>query len=207
MNTIPDTTDPIVGWRMWSLVQVETRLWSAGTWGLCSPFAPVEWRPRAPVRAMCFSCAESPSLECSCGLYAFWAGPFAEDVPAVRNSARSFSPPFASPALVSRCVIGRVAGWGRVVQHTKGWRAGFAYPLSLTVICVGCLVTSSRFERADWICASPAGRRWTTCETHTGEYLNMPCSMRRTMAAADAEFELLARYHVARADLPGRPRR
>lgn len=189
---------------MWCLVPAPTALGGAHGWGLCSAFKPAEWQPGIPMRAVCFDCAESPSLNCPCGLYAFWAGPFAEDVPAVRGSARSFSPPFASPALVSRCVIGRVAGWGRVIQHAKGWRAGFAYPMSLAVICVGCLVWRARFERADWICASPAGRRWATCEGHTREYLNMPCSMRRVMPAAEAEDELLARYHVARADLPGR---
>jgi hypothetical protein len=190
---------------MWSLIPAETPPWTVPAWALRSPFTPIEWRPRAPARAACSGCAESPSLRCSCGLYAYWTGPFAEDVPAVRGSAQSFSPPFASLALVSRCVIGRVAGWGRVVQHTKGWRAGFAYPLSLAVICVGCLVTSARFERADWICTSPAGRRWATCEAHTDEYLSMPCSMRRTRTAAEAEFTLLARYNVARANLPDRP--
>jgi hypothetical protein len=34
-------------------------------------------------------------------------------------------------------------------------------------------------------------------------FLNMPCSMRRTMTAPEAECELLARYEVPRAYLPG----
>lgn len=206
MSTIPDRIEPVVGWRMWSLVPVETARGRTKVWGLCSPFTPVEWRPQAPTRAVCSDCAESPSRDCGCGLYALWTGPFAEDVPVIRGSARSFSPPFASGALVSRCVIGRVAGWGKVVEHTKGWRAGFAYPLSLAVVCVGCLVWRARFERADWICTSPAGRRWATCEDHTREYLSMPCSMRRAMTVGEAESELLAQYRVRRADLPATPR-
>lgn len=203
MSTIPDRTKPVVGWRMWSLVPVATARSRPGAWGLCSPFTPVEWLPRIPTRAVCSDCAESPSLYCRCGLYALWTGPFAEDAAAIRGSVPSFSPPFASGTLVSRCVVGRVAGWGKVVEHRKGWRAGFAYPLSVAVICVGCLVCAGRFNRADWICTSPAGRRWATCEDHTREYLNMPCSMRRAMAAGEAERELLERYGVARADLPG----
>jgi hypothetical protein len=88
-----------------------------------------------------------------------------------------------------------VAGWGRVIEHAKGWRASFGYPLSLAVICIGCLVWEGRFARADWICTS-----------HTREYLNMPCSMRRTTTATEAEGELLARYGVPRAEPPGVPR-
>ncbi len=205
MSTTPDRIEPVVGWRLWSLVPVESARATTRAWGLCSPFAPVEWQPRTPMRAVCSNCSGSPSRDCGCGLYALWTGPFVEDVPAIRGSGRSFSPPFASGALVSRCVAGRVAGWGRVIEHTKGWRAGFAYPLSLAVVCVGCLVWAGRFNRADWICTSPAGRRWATCERHTREYLNMPCSMRRTMTAAEAEYELLARYDVPCSDLPGAP--
>jgi hypothetical protein len=141
-------------------------------------------------------------MECSCGLYAYWTSPFVEDVPCLRESPASFSPVFASGKQTSRCVVGQVAGWGRVIEHMKGWRAAHARPLSLAVICVGCLVTRARFERADWICSAPTGRRWATCDEHTREYLNMPCSLRRTCTAADAEAELLARYEVPRAALP-----
>jgi hypothetical protein len=84
----------------------------------------------------------------------------------------------------------------------KGARA---YPLSLAVVCVGCLVWEARLVRAHWTCASPSGRRWATCDAHTREYPNMPCSMRRTMTAAEAEGELLARYDVPGADLPVAP--
>jgi hypothetical protein len=199
----PDRSEPVVGWRLWLLVPVPgTR---RAKWTLASPFVPVEWSPRVPARALCTSCGDSPGRDCPCGLYALRPGPFTEDVPTLRGAAGSFSPPFAEPALVSRCVIGRVAGWGRVIEHTKGWRASFAYPLSLAVICVGCLAWEARFRRAAWICTAPSGRRWATCERHTREYLNMPCSMRRTVTSAEAESELLTRYGVPPAELPHLP--
>ena len=35
-------------------------------------------------------------------------------------------------------VVGQVAGWGRVIEHAKGWRAAKIYPLSLALICGTC---------------------------------------------------------------------
>jgi hypothetical protein len=177
---------------MWLLVPVKGARRTLREWTLASPFNPVEWIPRTPARALCTGCEDSPGRDCGCGLYALWTGPFAEDVPRLG----------AGPELTSRCVVGRVAGWGKVIEHTKGWRASLAYPLSLAVVCVGCLVWEARFRRADWICTAPQ-RRWATCERHTEEYLNMPCSMQPTALAAEAESELLARYEVPAAELPG----
>ena len=44
-------------------------------------------------------------------------------------------------ALGSRtaAVVGRVAMWGRVIEHTKGYRAEFAYPSRLRLVCSWCL--------------------------------------------------------------------
>ena len=38
MTTMPDRTDPAIGWRMWSLIPAETPPWSAQAWALRSPF-------------------------------------------------------------------------------------------------------------------------------------------------------------------------
>jgi len=57
--------------------------------------------------------------------------------------------------------------WGRVIEHTKGWRAEFAYPARLRLICVWCLwdgalpgLPDHVLERADAllpVCARHAG--------------------------------------------------
>ena len=40
----------------------------------------------------------------------------------------------------TRCpaVLGRVALWGRVIEHEHGYRARFAYPQRLRLICQFC---------------------------------------------------------------------
>ena len=60
-----------------------------------------------------------PSLECSCGLHA------THGLDALRHSR--------DPA-----VLGTVAMWGRIVEHTAGYRAELAYPQRLRLICFVC---------------------------------------------------------------------
>jgi hypothetical protein len=61
----------------------------------------------------------SPSLECTCGLHG------THGVDLLRRT---------------RCpaVLGRVALWGRVIEHDHGYRAQFAYPQLVTLICQFC---------------------------------------------------------------------
>jgi hypothetical protein len=65
-------------------------------------------------------------------------------------------------------VVGEVALWGRVIEHTKGWRAEFAYPRRLRLTCPWCVRTG------DWP-ATPEVvaidvHRWChpTCANHAG---------------------------------------
>lgn len=58
-----------------------------------------------------------PEWACWCGLYAALDVDRAVEV-AQRNRG-------------SRCVIGVVAGWGRVLVHEHGWRSQFATPAAL----------------------------------------------------------------------------
>jgi hypothetical protein len=129
MITTADGVDPLIGWRMWSLVPASGHSVESCVWTLRSPFMRTSWRPDVPMLATCRVCPESPNRGCSCGVYAYLTSPFMEDAPLCLG---------ARGAVLSPCVIGQVAGWGRVVQHTKGWRAAKVYPLSLAVICVGC---------------------------------------------------------------------
>jgi hypothetical protein len=34
--------------------------------------------------------------------------------------------------------VGRVALWGRTIEHERGWRARFAYPDRLRLVCIVC---------------------------------------------------------------------
>lgn len=58
---------------------------------------------------------EVPDPSCSCGIYA----------------ASTLLPVW--PYVDDAVVVGRVALWGRVVEHAQGWRAQFAYPQALFV--------------------------------------------------------------------------
>ena len=191
MSTTPDRIDPVVGWRMWSLVPAAGRGAEPCAWVLRSPFVRASWQPSVPLLATCRVCAEPPNQRCSCGVYAYLRSPFVEDAP-LSLGARA--------AIFTPCVIGQVTGWGRVVQHTKGWRAAKVYPLSLALICVGCLATFGLFRRADFVCSSVKGPLWATCEAHLGVYPGRPRHM-HACDAEDAELALTSRYGVRCAEI------
>jgi hypothetical protein len=119
---------PIVGWRIWNVSDdlVMPRLLPAGSGGR-DP-----WEPRAAVRARCGTSSilthslhphAAPDPACTCGIYA-------------SRSLWDFERP--RPAWPPPSVIGTVSLWGRVIEHERGWRAGFAYPARLTLVCSLC---------------------------------------------------------------------
>jgi hypothetical protein len=89
MTLVPDSIDPVVGWRMWDVAAIEI---SAGVWQwrLKSPFAFTAWVPGIAMRAECSRCVSPPTRRCGCGIYAFAAGPFAEDLGVQRTPGESF---------------------------------------------------------------------------------------------------------------------
>jgi hypothetical protein len=120
--SIPDLISPIVGYRAW--------LW--GDSGVRS-FMGQPWLPMQPLEAQCRasgggtlqtrletddSVHRVPAMECSCGIYA------TKSLHHLRQTGyyRSRS-----------AVYGEVYFWGSVVEHESGWRAQFAYPLSLHI--------------------------------------------------------------------------
>lgn len=200
MSRVPDSIDPVVGWRTWqpTLVAMAGGL----EWRLKSPFVCTAWVPRAPMRAECDTCVTPPTRGCGCGIYAFSAGPFVEDVPGQVMVTESLS------------VIGQVAGWGRVVKHVKGWRAAVAYPRSLAIICSDCSASDSGYVPATWVDVGERGElstnrhpltQWlgqrssrpcrTACHAHAGGVLS---GVKRFLAA-EVEAELCARYGVFKA--------
>jgi hypothetical protein len=130
VSRAPDLLEPVAGWRLWFVVS------EAGRARLMSPVYPTVWRPRRELVAECdarrrqlirpwrLRPAEhaAPGEHCSCGVHAVSRpGDLAAYVPSV-----------ASRRIVHR-VIGRVHLWGEVVEGTRGWRGGRAYPADLWV--------------------------------------------------------------------------
>jgi len=79
------------------------------------------WRPMEPAEAACKHARlhGAPNVDCSCGLHG------THDVEILRRT---------------RCpaVLGRVAFWGRVIEHELGYRAQFGYPQRLALVCQFC---------------------------------------------------------------------
>jgi hypothetical protein len=111
-------TEPILAWRAWALTgrRDGTNLLLRPVAGRSRP-----WRPMEPSEAACKHARRhrSPHLTCSCGLHG------THDVETLRRT---------------RCpaVLGRVAFWGRVIEHELGYRAQFGYPQRLALICQFC---------------------------------------------------------------------
>lgn len=110
--------EPILAWRSWTLTGRRD-----GDGLLLRPVTAGSrpWRPREVAHATCRLAwsHEAPNLDCSCGLHA------ARELEALRRT---------------RCpaVLGRVALWGRVIEHEHGYRARFGYPQRLRLICQFC---------------------------------------------------------------------
>jgi hypothetical protein len=109
--------EPLIAWRAWTL--------SGGRRSgyLLRPIAgrANPWPRRRPARASCWwpQFHDAPDERCRCGLHAL------TEERALRWTR--------SPA-----VIGTVALWGRVIEHEHGYRARFAYPQRLRLICQFC---------------------------------------------------------------------
>jgi hypothetical protein len=111
-------SEAIIAWRAWALTgrRDGTNLLLRPVAGRTRP-----WKPREIAEAGCKGARfhRSPDPDCTCGLHA------TDGLEMLRRA---------------RCpaVIGRVAMWGRVVEHEHGFRAEFAYPQRLTLICQFC---------------------------------------------------------------------
>jgi hypothetical protein len=85
---------------------------------------------------------------CTCGLYAV-------EEPELLRAARD-------PA-----VIGTVDMWGRVMEHERGYRAEFAYPQRLALICALCFWRRGAGEgTVDRVVRIGRRQLTPTCEDH-----------------------------------------
>jgi hypothetical protein len=112
------STEPLLAWRAWALTGRRD-----GDDLLLRPVAGRSrpWRPGEVAEAACKHARmhAAPNVDCSCGLHA------------TRTS---------DLLRRARCpsVLGRVALWGRVIEHEHGYRAQYGYPQRLGLVCRFC---------------------------------------------------------------------
>ncbi len=174
--------EPILGWRAWRLHRTPVGLRIVPT----TPRA--AWEPRIPIRATCSGAHtreylvhnpelaiehRSPMPGCTCGIHAL------KDPARLARAGRTAA------------VVGRIAMWGRVIEHARGYRAECAYPSRLRLICSWCLwygrlpaVPDRVFERAGGL--RPA------CAAHA----NRPTAVGTRLALDVVQHELLDTYGV-----------
>jgi hypothetical protein len=147
---------PVVGWRIWNLSEDASGpfLWPAGS-------GSDPWPRRRAVEARCtvprflttgMRPHETPGIDCRCGVYA------GRSLDVFGHERPAWPPP---------PVVGRASLWGRIVAHERGWRAQFAYPARLRLVCTMC----AWFEPGPGVPAvvhAFFGRLYTLCEIHRG---------------------------------------
>ncbi len=171
------SAEPIVAWRSWSLGG------SPDADGLL--LRPVSargraWRPREVAEASCtrHRSHRAPELDCLCGLHA--------------------SPTF-DVLRRTRCpaVLGRVALWGRVIEHERGYRARFGYPQRLRLICQFCFWQHAELTDAPaWVGWYRGDRLVPFCDGHLAIARAIGLGPARTLDAGDVDQRLRDAYAV-----------
>ena len=171
-SSTPLAIEPVIGWRTWSIE------WNGDGVYLASPMQVYDWQPMQPNRARCRSHfgRQLPNLGCGCGFYA------------VSHLQRL---PVAVASGFSIGAVGSVAMWGRVVEHTAGYRGQLAYPDRIRLVCGRCFVARrdgvpTRIEHSD------EGPVVPVCDAHATE----GHSSVEGMTPAELEQEVLSAYAV-----------
>jgi hypothetical protein len=186
----PLSLEEVEGWRAWSVVERD------GSYVLSSLTRAEAWEPGRPFVATCTRKQhDAPGARCSCGVYA------AADRDELARLGR-----------IAGAAIGRVSLWGRLVEHSRGYRAGSAYPTRIRLVCVVCL-GEGHGEPATAVERDTSGDRTRLrplCDRHA-DGASLP-------SARPIEVALLAAYQIdslpdapirqiRRADRPRRGRR
>ena len=109
--------EEVDGWRAWTVVERD------GSFLLSSLTRAEDWPPGEPFVATCSRRRHgAPGRRCSCGVYAA----------ADRNE-------LARLGRIAGAAIGQVSLWGQVAEHSRGYRAGAAYPSRISLVCSPCL--------------------------------------------------------------------
>ena len=164
--------EPVIGWRTWSIELTDD--------GVCltSPMQDYEWQPMKPNRARCRSHfgRQLPNPGCGCGLYA------------VSHLGRL---PAAVGAHLPFAAVGSVAMWGRVIEHTAGYRGQLAYPDRIRLVCGRCFV-ARRDGVPTHVEHSDQGRIVPVCDAHGADSR----LWLEGMTPAELEQEVLSAYAV-----------
>jgi hypothetical protein len=174
---IEAATEPLMAWRAWALTGR-----SDGTDLLLRPVASRSrpWRPREIAEAVCKSARfhHAPEPGCTCGLHA--------------TNGYELLRKTRCPA-----VLGRVALWGRVIEHELGYRSQFAYPQRLTLICQFCFwrrgPAGSSPDHVAWF---PRDELIPMCGEHLEVAWTHGVHPRRLVPASVVEQRLRDRYAV-----------
>lgn len=177
--------EPVIGWRVWNLSEDDRGpvLWPAGSGADPWPRGrPLEARCTVPRLVSGRRRHQAPDTGCRCGIYA------ADSADIVRRERPAWPP---AP------VLGRVALWGRTIEHERGWRARFAYPDRLRLTCPVCAWVEPGTGRPAVVHAF-AGRLYPLCAEHAGG-IEVPDGRRTRLTdigAADLQARLLDAYGV-----------
>jgi hypothetical protein len=177
-HAVERSTEPVVAWRSWALTGR-----SDGTKLLLRPVAgrAHPWRPRELATATCKRAGvfhEAPAVGCTCGLHA------AQTLDILRRT---------------RCpaVLGRVALWGRVIEHELGYRARFGYPQRLRLICQFCFWQKAPPGRAPAVVAFyPRDALVPLCADHLESARSNGMAPRRSLPADLVDQRLRDTYAV-----------
>jgi hypothetical protein len=167
----PLDPEPLIGWRAWRLERRDGQI------RLASLTRADVWPPRDAMRARCPRQGHRgvPSPACTCGLYA-------ADSPRALAGAGVFG--------LEVGVVGPIAMWGRVVEHTNGARSAVAYPARLRLVCGTCLHTGLGAVDPRWVLARST-HLLPLCARHARR---APAGER--IPAADVQADLLGTYAV-----------
>ena len=163
----PLSLEPVLGWRLWRLERV------GGVPTLRSVTRSDLWQPREVMEATCPH--RGLTAVCRCGLYAA-ASP--------QDLAQTG---MANP---ETCVVGAIAMWGTVVEHTRGARSRYAYPARLRLVCGTCLAAGA--GAVDPVVVTDAGDGMTAaCLRHAPH-----APYATSEPASQVESQLLSAYGV-----------
>ena len=169
--------EPILAWRTWALTGHRD-----GTDLLLRPVAGRSrpWKPMQPVEAACKHARmhAAPHIECTCGLHG------THELDILRRT---------------RCpaVLGRVALWGRVIEHELGYRAQYAYPQLATLVCQFCFWQwGSHGGSPDIVGWFARDEMVPLCWAHLEQAQRYGMEPRRLLSAADVELGLRETYAI-----------